>query len=114
MRARSRRTYSWSQRGPSPPAAAISSCADVVIVETQKTVPEAVAARAVATSPSGSSSRCIANGATRTGSDTGVPSKVVAADAPPTSTSTRGRKRQRPKAARLARSVTSSPAPPSK
>ena len=39
---------------------------------------------------------------------------VVAVDASATSTSTRGRRSQRPKAASFSKSVTSSPAPPAK
>ena len=74
----------------------------------------AAAARAVAHSPSGCSSRCMANGAIPSGIETGVPSTVVAVEISLTSTSVRGRKRQRPYAAVFARSVTSSPAPPSK
>ena len=76
--------------------------------------PAFAAARAVATSPSGSISRCIANGATPSGEDTCVPSSVVAVLTAPTSTSMRGRNRQREYEATFARRVTSSPAPPSK
>ena len=74
----------------------------------------AAAARAVAASPSGSSSRCMAKGAMPSGIATVVPSSVVASEISLTSTSIRGRKRQRPYAATFARSETSSPAPPSK
>ncbi len=85
-----------------------------MIVETQKSVPAAAAARAVASSPSAASIPCIANGATSSGIETGVPSTVVAVVISDTSTSIRGRNRQRPYAAAFARSVTSSPAPPAK
>ena len=86
----------------------------VVSVETHMSAPVAAAARAVASSPSGSSSPCIANGAIPSGDATGVPSSVVAAVTVLTSTSIRGRSCQRSYAATLPRSVTSSPAPPSK
>ena len=113
VRCRSLRTYSWTQRGPWLPAA-ISAWVLVVSVETHMRAPAFAAARAVATSPSGSISRCIAKGATPSGEETGVPSRVVAVLTSATSTSMRGRKRQREYEARFARSVTSSPAPPSK
>ena len=81
-------------------------------VERVITVPALAAARAVASSPSGSQSRWKAVGATSTGSATSLPSTVVAAVTLPTSTSTRGRSSQRSKAAAFPRSVCSSPAPP--
>ena len=77
-------------------------------------VPTAAAARAIATSPSGSTSRCNATGATRKGIETSVPRTVVDALTEPTSTSTRGRSRRRANAATLSRSVRSSAAPPAK
>ena len=94
VRCRSRSTYSCSQRGPAP-AVAISACELVVSVETAMRTPAAAAARAVATSPSGSIRRCIANGAIPSGIVTGVPSSVVAVVTSLTSTSIRGRNRQR-------------------
>ena len=75
-------------------------------------VPAAAAARAVAVSPSGWQSFCIATGATTIGAETGVPRTVVLVSMLSTSTRTRGRSFQRPKAAMLSRSVASSPAPP--
>ena len=77
-------------------------------------VPAAAAARAIATSPSGSTRRWKATGATSSGIETSVPSTVVAVLTSQTSTSIRGRSRRRAKAATLSRSVRSSPAPPAK
>ncbi len=77
-------------------------------------VPAAAAARAMPTSPSGWARRWNATGATSSGIDTVVPSTVVAVVGSETSTSTRGRSRQRPKASTFSRSVRSSPAPPAK
>ena len=75
---------------------------------------EEATARAVASSPSGWASRCIASGAITTGSAISVPSTVVAVETWPTSTSTRGRSLRCSNAATLSRRVTSSPAPPAK
>ncbi|HZT85678.1 MAG TPA: hypothetical protein VE984_09700 [Gaiellaceae bacterium] len=83
-------------------------------VGTVTSAPAAAAARPVASSASGSSSRCIANGAIPSGIETGVPSSVVSSRTSPTSTSIRGRSCQRLNAATFSRSVTSSSDPPSK
>jgi len=106
----SRNTYSWNQR--SEPAAATSAGVDVARVDRHIAVPTVRAARAIPTSPSGCATRWNATGATASGIDSSSPSTVVAVVQPATSTSTRGRSCQRPNAATLSRSVTSSPAPP--
>src|SRR5258705_6879786 len=72
----------------------------------------AVAARASATSPSGSRRHCSANGAIATGSAMRCPSTLDSSERALVSTSTRGRKCQRAKASVLSRIVRSSPAPP--
>ena len=77
-------------------------------------VPAAAAARAMPASPSGWAMRWNATGATSSGIETSVPSTDVAVVASLTSTSARGRSRQRPYASTFSRSVRSSPAPPAK
>jgi len=70
------------------------------------------AAAALASSPSGWTSRCRAVGATSTGIERVWPSTVVANRGSPPPVMTRGSSRQRSKAARFPRSVASSPEPP--
>ena len=74
--------------------------------------PSAPAARTVAISPSGCARRWYAIGATATGIASGWPSAVVVSDGWSTPTSMRGLSLTRSNAARLPRSVVSSPAPP--
>src|SRR5436190_795916 len=113
--ARSLNTYTWNQRvPPAAQASATSRGERVAADERHMIVPAAAAARAVAASPSGCAIRWNASGAIRIGSDTSVPSTVVAVEIDETSTSTRGRSLRRLNAARFSSSVTSSPEPPAK
>ena len=81
------------------------------MVDTTMIVPTVRAARAVASSPSGSARRWKAVGATSTGTGTAVPSTVVEASMVDTSTSTRLWKRHRWKARSFSRTVHSVRAP---
>ena len=83
-------------------------------VDSTITVPAAAAPRAVPDSPSAPASSWYAVGATSTGAATGVPSTVVPVPTDVTSRSTCGRRRSRPQAATLSRTVDSSSAPPRK
>jgi hypothetical protein len=80
-------------------------------VEIATSVRAVSAARRNASSPSGWRSRWSAMGATITGAAMCVPSAVVSVETELTSRRIRGRIASRSQAARLARSVTSSPAP---
>ena len=110
VRPASSKAYSWNQRSAS--VAATSAGVAVAIVERHMIVPAARAARAIPISPSGWPPRCSASGATSSGIEIACPSTVVAVLQLATSTRTRGRRYQRPKAATLSRSVVSSAAPP--
>ncbi len=74
--------------------------------------PTAAAARATASSPSGSSIDCNPIGASATGAGIRVLSTVTARSRAETSRSIRGTIRQRRNASRFARTVVSRPAPP--
>jgi hypothetical protein len=74
--------------------------------------PVAAAARATATSASGCTIDCTPTGASITGAGMAVPSTVVPRSRRLTSRSILGTIRQRRKASRLARIVSSAPAPP--
>ena len=113
LRGRSTSRAGTSARRPAA-AAATSSIVAVASVDKHITVPAAAAPRAIASSPSGCAIRWKAVGATSTGSDTSVPSTVVAASP---------RRRRRASAAsapsarrprRFSRIVHSSFAPPAK
>ena len=84
----------------------------VAVVDTIITVSAASAARAIPHSPSAWASFCIAVGATRTGSETGVPSTVVFIWRDDTSTIVRYRSAICRHAVWLSLSVISSLAPP--
>ena len=75
--------------------------------------PARAAARATATSPSGSAMRVKPVGASTKGIDNGRPSSVVDGSGFPTPCSTRGWKPMRRKAAEFSAMVCSSSAPPS-
>ena len=85
----------------------------VATVERLKGSPARAAARATASSPSGSAMRAKPVGASTSGNGSRRPSRVTPVSTCDTSASTRGAKFQRRKASLLARSVTSSSAPPS-
>jgi len=104
-------TYGWNQSGHFP-ASATSSMVRFEPIERPMKIPAAVAARAVATSPSGSRRPCSANGAMPMGIATRRPRTVVERSRALVSTRTRGMKRQRAKASVFSRIVRSSPDPP--
>ena len=98
------------------PGAAAATAAGVAVAneERQRPQPAAAAARAIPSSPSACAVAWYATGATTSGAASSCPRTVVAAVARSMPASTRGRKRWRPYASTLARSVRSSPAPPTK
>ena len=104
-------TYGWNHRGHVAASATSSMVRFEPMLSPMKT-PAAVAARAVATSPSGSRRPCSANGAIPIGIVTRRPRMVVERSRALVSTSTRGMKRHRAKASMFSRIVRSSPAPP--
>jgi hypothetical protein len=98
--------------GPAP-AAATSSIERVLSVDSVYGSPARAAARATASSPSGSAMRLKPVGARTSGSGNVRPSSVVEGSTSPTSRSTRGRNVTAANAAALAAIVRSSSAPPS-
>ncbi len=109
---RSRHAYTWNQRRPLL-TAATSSIDRVDIVDSVYGSPARSAARATASSPSGSAMRVNPVGASTSGNGSGLPSSVVDGSTSPTDRSTRGRNSMRAKASLLLRSERSSSAPPS-
>ena len=91
--------------------AAISAKVLPALLETTRGTPAAAAARAMATSPSGSAARCSVIGATPTGSAEPSPSSVHEVSTSRTSRSTCGATRIERHACVASRSVTSSRAP---
>src|SRR5437762_29450 len=111
MYAWSSKRYGWNHSGH-PAAPPTSSMVRFAPIESAMKVFAMVAARAIATSPSGSRRHCSANGAMPMGMATCLPRIVVARLRPLVSTSTRGTNCHRAKASMLSRMVRSSPAPP--
>ena len=104
--------YSWNQRGESPITAAQSSIDHDAWLENTYGSPRAAAALAIARSPSGCSSSDAPTGANSTGAGIVRPNSSTLRARAETSRSIRGTIAQRSNAARLARIVAPSPAPP--
>ena len=109
---RSRGQYSWYQRRPAPFAAATSSIVNEETPLRIRGTPVAAAARATASSPSAWRMPWTPIGASSTGAARRAPSMSTDRSRCSTSTSMRGTIRQRRKASRFARIVSSEPAPP--
>ena len=108
----SRHAYTWNHSRPSL-TAATSSIERVDSVDSVYGSPARSAARATASSPSGSAMRVKPVGASTSGYGSGLPSNVVDGSTLPTDRSTRGRNSMRANASLLLRSERSSSAPPS-
>ena len=114
VNARSGWMYSWNHSRAPGARADTSSTATVDAMLTIMIVSAAAAARAVAGSPSGWASRWNAVGATMTGIEARSRRSVTPRSRFAAPRRTRGHRDSRASAASLARSVTSSPAPPAK
>ena len=104
--------YSWNQRGASPIAAAHSSIDTDAWLEKTIGTPRDAAARATARSASSCTSSSAPTGPSSSGAGSRRPNSSTEVSRLLTSRSTRGTTAHRSNAARLARWVASSPAPP--
>ena len=104
--------YSWNQRGASPMAAAHSSIDTDAWLEKTIGTPSDAAARATARSASSCTSSSAPTGPSSSGAGSRRPNSSTEVSRRLTSRSTRGTTAHRSNAARLARWVASSPAPP--